>query len=87
MVWSSGPVAWPPMASARAASTVAVNDLGLRRPTLDDVFLQLTGTHAGEDGAGDGELPGDGQVPEEARADGDERALASEPAPAEREHA
>jgi len=31
---------------------IAVSDLGLRRPTLDDVFLQLTGAPASEDGAG-----------------------------------
>ena len=31
---------------------VAVSDLGLRRPTLDDVFLQLTGAPPSEDGAG-----------------------------------
>ncbi|HSI94231.1 MAG TPA: ATP-binding cassette domain-containing protein [Jiangellaceae bacterium] len=30
---------------------VGVADLGLRRPTLDDVFLQLTGHHAEEDAA------------------------------------
>ena len=41
-------------------SGVRVLDLGLRRPTLDDVFLTLTGHAAeedadlGEDGAGDG---------------------------------
>src|SRR5437016_9989375 len=29
---------------------IAVSDLGLRRPTLDDVFLQLTGTPPSEDG-------------------------------------
>src|SRR3989440_800692 len=29
---------------------VAVSDLGLRRPTLDDVFLQLTGAPPSEDG-------------------------------------
>ncbi|MEV6106783.1 ATP-binding cassette domain-containing protein [Streptomyces sp. NPDC051940] len=28
---------------------VAVEDIGLRRPTLDDVFLQLTGSSAGDD--------------------------------------
>jgi ABC transporter DrrB family efflux protein len=37
---------------------IGVTDLGLRSPTLDDVFLQLTGTQVGEDGqapsAGDG---------------------------------
>jgi ABC-2 type transport system ATP-binding protein len=30
------------------AANVGVEDLGLRRPTLDDVFLALTG-HAAED--------------------------------------
>jgi ABC-2 type transport system ATP-binding protein len=35
-----------------AEQNVSVVDVGLRRPTLDDVFLSLTG-HATEDGAGD----------------------------------
>jgi ABC transporter DrrB family efflux protein len=30
---------------------IDVSDIGLRRPTLDDVFLQLTGAPPGEDGA------------------------------------
>ena len=34
---------------------VAVDDLGLRRPTLDDVFLSLTGRVAEATGDGDGE--------------------------------
>ena len=38
-------------AELRRAS-IAVSNLGLRRPTLDDVFLQLTGSQPGEDGAG-----------------------------------
>src|SRR5437764_3470070 len=38
-------------ASLRKAG-IAVSDLGLRRPTLDDVFLQLTGAPPGQDGAG-----------------------------------
>ena len=33
---------------------IDVSDIGLRRPTLDDVFLQLTGAPPGEDGAGPG---------------------------------
>lgn len=36
---------------------VEIDDIGLRRPTLDDVFLSLTGHHAedaADDGAGDG---------------------------------
>ena len=39
---------------------IAVSDLGLRRPTLDDVFLQLTGAPPSEDGAGR-EASADGQ--------------------------
>jgi len=31
---------------------IGVNDIGLRRPTLDDVFLQLTGAPPSEDGGG-----------------------------------
>jgi ABC-2 type transport system ATP-binding protein len=31
---------------------IEVSDLGLRRPTLDDVFLQLTGSPPSEDGVG-----------------------------------
>src|SRR5439155_19442620 len=31
---------------------ISVSDLGLRRPTLDDVFLKLTGAPPSEDGAG-----------------------------------
>ena len=39
-------------AAALRKAGIAVSDLGLRRPTLDDVFLQLTGTTARENGAG-----------------------------------
>jgi len=39
-------------ASALRQARIGVSDLGLRRPTLDDVFLQLTGAPPGEDGAG-----------------------------------
>lgn len=35
-------------ASALRKANIAVSDLGLRRPTLDDVFLQLTGGSADE---------------------------------------
>ncbi|QTZ93801.1 daunorubicin resistance protein DrrA family ABC transporter ATP-binding protein [Streptomyces auratus] len=48
---------------------VEIDDIGLRRPTLDDVFLSLTGHHAEDaegDGAGDGSAgrtdPGGGAV-------------------------
>jgi ABC-2 type transport system ATP-binding protein len=34
-------------------ANVGVEDLGLRRPTLDDVFLALTGHAAEEEGAGE----------------------------------
>jgi ABC transporter DrrB family efflux protein len=39
-------------ASALRAAGIGVSNLGLRRPTLDDVFLQLTGAPPSEDGAG-----------------------------------
>ena len=39
-------------ASALRRAGIAVSDLGLRRPTLDDVFLQLTGAPPSENGAG-----------------------------------
>jgi ABC transporter DrrB family efflux protein len=44
-------------AAALRRAGVAVTDLGLRRPTLDDVFLQLTGAPPSEDGGGDGAGP------------------------------
>ena len=34
-----------PVAVALANANVAVRDLVLRTPTLDDVFLELTGSH------------------------------------------
>jgi ABC transporter DrrB family efflux protein len=36
---------------------IGVSDIGLRRPTLDDVFLQLTGAPPSEDGGRSGRLP------------------------------
>ena len=39
-------------ASALRHAGIGVSDLGLRRPTLDDVFLQLTGAQPSQDGAG-----------------------------------
>ncbi len=39
-------------ASALRHAGIGISDLGLRRPTLDDVFLQLTGSPSSEDGAG-----------------------------------
>jgi ABC-2 type transport system ATP-binding protein len=47
---------------------IEVQDVGLRRPTLDDVFLTLTGRHAeaGEDGGGGGGGQGDDRTEEAA---------------------
>jgi ABC transporter DrrB family efflux protein len=39
-------------AAALRRAGIGVSDLGLRRPTLDDVFLQLTGAPPSENGAG-----------------------------------
>jgi ABC-2 type transport system ATP-binding protein len=43
-----GPGAIASLASELAAAGIAVEDLGLRQPTLDDVFLTLTGTPAAD---------------------------------------
>jgi len=48
-------------ASALRKAEIAVSDLGLRRPTLDDVFLQLTGAPPTENGAGAEVATGDGR--------------------------
>src|SRR6476619_1799614 len=48
-------------ASVLRKAEIAVSDLGLRRPTLDDVFLQLTGAPPSENGAGAGVATRDGQ--------------------------
>jgi len=42
---STGSATISPVAVALAGTTVVVRDLTLRTPTLDDVFLELTGTH------------------------------------------
>jgi daunorubicin resistance ABC transporter ATP-binding subunit len=64
-------------ARALREAGVPVSDLGLRRPTLDDVFLELTGAHAD----GDGRPEEDDGSPEDgasaARQDGgEERSVA-----------
>ncbi|MFY1677050.1 ATP-binding cassette domain-containing protein [Streptomyces sp. WMMC905] len=51
---------------------VEIDDIGLRRPTLDDVFLSLTG-HPAEEGAGNTDDP-DEQAPEGAGPAGGHRA-------------
>jgi ABC transporter DrrB family efflux protein len=48
-------------ASALRKAEIAVSDLGLRRPTLDDVFLQLTGAPPSENGAAADVATGDGR--------------------------
>jgi len=42
---SNGAGVISPAAVALASSKLTVRDLTLRTPTLDDVFLELTGTH------------------------------------------
>src|SRR5579884_129764 len=49
-------------ASALRKADIGVTDLGLRRPTLDDVFLQLTGAPPSEDGAGAELAPDNGRA-------------------------
>ena len=56
-----GAAAIAALASELAASEIELEDLGLRRPTLDDVFLKLTGAHVEEF------APADASAPEEAR--------------------
>jgi len=41
----NGSAAISPVAVALAGTDVIVRDLTLRTPTLDDVFLDLTGSH------------------------------------------
>jgi ABC-2 type transport system ATP-binding protein len=47
----NGSAAISPVAVALNGCAVAVRDLTLRTPTLDDVFLDLTGSHIERDGA------------------------------------
>jgi hypothetical protein len=42
-----GPGAIASLAGELDSAGIAIEDLGLRQPTLDDVFLTLTGTPAG----------------------------------------
>ncbi|HEY1596408.1 MAG TPA: ABC transporter permease, partial [Thermoleophilaceae bacterium] len=70
-------------ASALRRAGIGVSDLGLRRPTLDDVFLQLTGAPSSENGASPEVRAGaDGSAPSVARPPDDgERRLWSLPRP------
>ena len=58
---------------------IGVSDIGLRRPTLDDVFLQLTGAPPSEDGGGPSPA---GPAPAPAPAAGAGGASASQAGPA-----
>jgi ABC-2 type transport system ATP-binding protein len=49
---------------------IGVTDIGLRRPTLDDVFLHLTGAPPSEDGSGPGPRAGRRTRPEQAAPNG-----------------
>ena len=69
-------------ASALRKAEIAVSDLGLRRPTLDDVFLQLTGAPPGENGAGALGPNGDGRpTPASVSAPAARARTAPRPAP------
>jgi ABC-2 type transport system ATP-binding protein len=52
------------VASALAEAGISVRDAGLRRPTIDDVFLELTGQRA-EAPAGDDADEDAGDAPEQ----------------------
>src|ERR1700704_4639767 len=71
-------------ASALRKAQIAVSDLGLRRPTLDDVFLQLTGAPPSENGAGAEAAAGDGQPDRTGRSVRAARATAALPPAAKR---
>src|SRR5262249_945279 len=55
--WGAGrPLGGGAAAGLRRAQ-IGVSDIGLRRPTLDDVFLQLTGAPPSQDGSGPAPRP------------------------------
>nr|BFF08267.1 hypothetical protein GCM10023233_32360 [Brevibacterium otitidis] len=75
------------------AADIELHDAGIRRPTLDDVFMRLTGHRADEDGEGgdvveartrEAEPPGEAEPPEATgpptSASASEAATASAPA-------
>ncbi len=61
-------------AAALRHAGIGVSDLGLRRPTLDDVFLQLTGAPPSEDGAAS-DAPASTERPPPAATPASERQL------------
>jgi ABC-2 type transport system ATP-binding protein len=57
---TDGPTALQRTLADLGAAGIELHDAGMRRPTLDDVFLQLTGHRAADDDAGDdADSPGD----------------------------
>jgi ABC-2 type transport system ATP-binding protein len=70
----NGAAVMSPVALALHDAGTAVVSLTLRTPTLDDVFLQLTGSHlqgdASADGAGQGHERSDRDADPEAAAEG-----------------
>jgi ABC-2 type transport system ATP-binding protein len=50
----NGSASISPVAVALASTELAVRELTLRTPTLDDVFLDLTGTHIERTNSGEG---------------------------------
>jgi ABC transporter DrrB family efflux protein len=62
-------------AAALRRADIAVTNLGLRGPTLDDVFLQLTGSSASEDGGQPRSAAGDGATAAAPHSDGRGRRL------------
>ena len=54
---SGGPIALKEVLNRLTDANIGVLDIGLRRPTLDDVFLSLTGHSAEEAAEEDGEQP------------------------------
>jgi ABC-2 type transport system ATP-binding protein len=71
----NGAAAMSPVALALHHAGAVVVSLTLRTPTLDDVFLELTGSHLQDDGegAGDGADPGAGRPPASGHAEGADR--------------
>jgi ABC transporter DrrB family efflux protein len=69
-------------ASALRKAGIRVSDLGLRRPTLDDVFLQLTGAPPSENGAEASVAAGNGRGhPASVAVPADRPQPATRPAP------
>jgi ABC-2 type transport system ATP-binding protein len=67
----NGTGAVSPVAVALAGCEVAVRDLTLRRPTLDDVFLELTGRHIERDEHEDDEADAEAESPAAGGGDDD----------------